>query len=154
MYITINSIRPVKDDGDWEKQSFIFSNILLHFYILPSFLLYSFLGTLQNCKKRLLASSRLSVSPSVCQHGTTQLPLDGFSRNLSVFQKYVEKIQVSLKSDMNNRYFTWRPKNTYGNISLISSWNEKFFAQNLYRNSKHNILCSLTFFLKIVPLMR
>jgi hypothetical protein len=44
----------------------------------------------------------------VCLHGTTQLPLEGFSLNLiSVyFQKSVKKIQVSLKSDKHNRYFT------------------------------------------------
>jgi hypothetical protein len=44
----------------------------------------------------------------VCPHGTPRLPLDGFSLNLiSVyFQKSVEKIQVSLKSDKHNRYFT------------------------------------------------
>jgi len=28
---------------------------------------------------------------------------------LSIFRKFVEKIQVSLKSDKNNEYFTWRP---------------------------------------------
>ena len=28
---------------------------------------------------------------------------------LSIFRKSVEKIQVSLKPDKNNRYFTWRP---------------------------------------------
>jgi hypothetical protein len=42
---------------------------------------------------------------SVCPpHGTTRLPLDGFSRNLifQYFSKFVEKIQGSLKSDKNN----------------------------------------------------
>ena len=33
----------------------------------------------QNCEKRLLASPCLSVCPSVRPHGTTRLPLDGFS---------------------------------------------------------------------------
>jgi len=28
---------------------------------------------------------------------------------LRFFEKYVEKVQVSLKSDEHNRYFTWRP---------------------------------------------
>ena len=37
---------------------------------------------MQNREKRLLASSSLSVYPSVCAHGTTQLPLDEFSLNL------------------------------------------------------------------------
>ena len=37
---------------------------------------------------------------------------DGFSWNLifeKIFRNFIEKIQVSLKSDKNNRYFTWRP---------------------------------------------
>jgi hypothetical protein len=31
------------------------------------------------------------------------------------------KVQVSLKSDNKNGYFTWRPMYIYGNISLDSS---------------------------------
>jgi hypothetical protein len=44
---------------------------------------------------------------SVCPHGTTWLPLDGFSQNLILeyFKKSVKKVQVSLKSDNNNGYF-------------------------------------------------
>jgi hypothetical protein len=38
---------------------------------------------------------------------------------LSIFRKFVEIIQVSLKSDKNNGYFTWRPMYIYDNISLI-----------------------------------
>jgi hypothetical protein len=38
---------------------------------------------------------------------------------LSVFQKSVKKIQVWLKSDKSNGYFTWRPMCIY--ISLNSS---------------------------------
>jgi hypothetical protein len=40
---------------------------------------------------------------------------------LSIFRKSVEKIQVSLKSDKNNGYFTWRPMYIYDYISLNSS---------------------------------
>ena len=40
---------------------------------------------------------------------------------LSVFRKFVEKIQVSLKSENNNWYFTQKPKYIYDNISLNSS---------------------------------
>ena len=36
----------------------------------------------QNCEKRLLVASCLSVRPSVCPHGKTGLPLDGVSWNL------------------------------------------------------------------------
>jgi hypothetical protein len=52
----------------------------------------------------------VSTRPSVHLHGTTRLPLDGFSLNLifQYFFKSVEKIQVSFKSHKNNWYFTWR----------------------------------------------
>jgi len=40
---------------------------------------------------------------------------------LSISRKYVEKIQVSLKSDKNSRYFTWIPMDIYGNVSLSSA---------------------------------
>jgi hypothetical protein len=35
---------------------------------------------------------------------------------LSIFRKYVEEIQVSLKSYKYNGYFTWRPRYIYDNI--------------------------------------
>jgi len=40
---------------------------------------------------------------------------------LRIFRESVEKIQVSLKSDKNNRHFTWRPIHICYQISLISS---------------------------------
>jgi len=75
---------------------------------------------LKDCEKGLLALSCLSI----LQHGTTQLPMLGFSRHLIfeyfsmttrkqqkekekkiiIFRKSVEKIQVSLKSGKNNAY--------------------------------------------------
>ena len=69
---------------------------------------------LQNCEKRLLASSCLSISPSVCPHGTVLLRLDGLSWNLIFedFSKTVEKIQFSLRYHKNNRYCTWRATGT------------------------------------------
>jgi hypothetical protein len=39
---------------------------------------------------------------------------------LNIFRKSVEKVQVWLKSNKNNGYFTWRPTYIYDNISLIS----------------------------------
>jgi hypothetical protein len=37
------------------------------------------------------------------------------------FENLVDKIQVSLKSDKNSRYFTQRRKYIYDNVSLNSS---------------------------------
>jgi hypothetical protein len=50
---------------------------------------------------------------------------------LLVFRKSVHKIQVSLKPDKNNGYFTWRPIYIYSNISLNSPQNENCFRQKL-----------------------
>ena len=57
-----------------------------------------FVARSQISGKRLLSSSCLSV----CPHGTTRLPLQGFSCNfkyLKIFRNSVQKIQVPLKSD-------------------------------------------------------
>ena len=65
------------------------------------------LGALAQLQK-ITISFVMPVHPFVHPHGTTRLPLDGFSWNL-IFEsvlKIVEKIQVSLKSDKNNGYFT------------------------------------------------
>jgi hypothetical protein len=47
--------------------------------------------------------------PSVSPHGTTRLPLDGFSWNLIFEDLYIEKTQVPLKLGKDIRNLTWRP---------------------------------------------
>jgi hypothetical protein len=50
------------------------------------------------------------VCRSICPHGTTRLPLDGFSWNLTFedfFPECVQKIQIRLKFDK-KRHFMWR----------------------------------------------
>ena len=42
----------------------------------------------------------------MCPHKITWFPLEGFSRNLSVFGESFKKIQVSLKTDKNNGFIT------------------------------------------------
>ena len=82
-------------------------------------------------KKRLLSSSCLScclcisVRPSVRPYGTTRLPLSEFYEisSLSIFGKFVEKIQVLLTFEDNNWYFTPRPIYIFGHISLSYSYN-------------------------------
>jgi len=39
----------------------------------------------------------------------------------SIFRKFIDKIQASLKSAKNNEYFTWRPIYVNDNISLNSA---------------------------------
>jgi len=93
------------------RSCFIFSLLLfpLHFYVC-----------LQNCEKWLLALSRLSI----LLHGTTCSHWMDFPEilHVSIFQKSViTKIQVLLKSDNHNRYFTWRLMHVYVNTSLSYS---------------------------------
>jgi hypothetical protein len=60
----------------------------------------------QFCEKRLLSSSCLSVClfapvrPSVYPHGTTHLPLDGFSLNL-IFEDFVDSLTRKFKLRLN-----------------------------------------------------
>ena len=63
-----------------------------------------FLGAVVKFPKQTVASA----CPPVCPHGTTQLPVEDFHEilYLCIFRKSVEKIQVSLKSDRNNGYYT------------------------------------------------
>ena len=77
----------------------------------------------QNCEKQILASSCLSVRPSISPHGTTRLP----SRTdfheiwyLRILRKYAGDIQVSLRSGTNNWYFRRTLIYVY-DISLKSS---------------------------------
>ena len=72
----------------------------------------------QNCGKWLLTSLCLSVY--VEQRGCHWTDFCEIWC-LSIFWKSVEKIQVSLKSDKNNGYFTWRSICIFYNVSLISS---------------------------------
>jgi len=46
---------------------------------------------------------------SFCPYGITRLPLDAFSWIRNIFWRSLQEIQVSLQSDKNGGYFTWRP---------------------------------------------
>ena len=101
---------------------------------------------LSNREKQLLASSRLSVRPSAWN---TSAPtgrifikcyISAFFENLS------KKIKVSLKSDKNNGYFTWRPAYIYDNISLNSLFQTKVaekvqthFLWNNFFSENHSV---------------
>ena len=80
---------------------------------------------LQNLQK-VSINFVISVCLSVCPpKRTEQLGFQWKDCNeiwyLRIFRKSVYKIQVSLKSDKNNGYFTWIPKYMYDKISLHSS---------------------------------
>jgi hypothetical protein len=48
----------------------------------------------------------------------------------NIFLNFLEKIPVSIKSDMKNVYFVGRPMYVYANILPDYSWNEKYLRQN------------------------
>jgi len=86
----------------------------------------------QSCEKR-----PLSFVTSVHPRGTTWFPLDGLSWNLIfeyILKKFVERIQVLLKSNRNNGYFTWRPIYIFYHISLCSSRMRNVSDRNCRRN--------------------
>ena len=76
------------------------------FVVVCLTMFYQFLDAFAKLRKAIIS---FVISLAVCPHGTTRLPLDGFSWNL-IFEnfvlKYVEKIQLSLKSGKNSGYFT------------------------------------------------
>jgi hypothetical protein len=89
------------------------------------------LGAFAKLRKATI-SSIMSVCPSVRMEQLGSHWTDFYETlYLSIFLKSVEKIQVSLKFGKNNGYFTWRPVYIYDNISLNSSYNEKYFRQKL-----------------------
>ena len=80
----------------------------------------------------------MSVHPSVDPHATTRLLLSEF---LWIFIRMegelesVEKSQVSLKQDKNNRQFAWRPTSIY--ITLNYSRDNRSFRRKSQTKSKH-----------------
>jgi hypothetical protein len=65
---------------------------------------------------------------------------------LIIFRKSVEKIQLSLKSDKNNGYFTWRLIYIFDHISLISFRMRNFSEKSCCQNQNTHNLCPLIFF--------
>ena len=91
----------------------------------------AFQERLQNFENRLLSSSCLSVRTEQLGSHCKDFHEIWF---LNIFKKKcVEKVQMSLKSDKNNTYFTLRKLYIYTNISPNSSQNYKCSRQTLYR---------------------
>jgi hypothetical protein len=108
---------------------------------------HNFWARPQNFEKRLLASSCLSVRPSVRmeQLGSHWTDFQEILY-LSIFRKPVEKIQVSLKSYKNKGYFTRRLLDfliiSHSALLRMRNVSEK----KVVEKTKRHILCSITFF--------
>jgi len=92
----------------------------------------------KNCEKRLVASSCLFLNSSASDNSAITGRIFMKFDILVFFEKTVENIQVTLKYNKNNGYFTWMPMYICDNtsISLDSSWNQKYFRQDLLRKLK------------------
>ena len=97
----------------------------------------SFVGCLGAFTKLWKATVKfvMSVCPSVCVSVCPSIRMKQFGSHrtdfdeiwyLSFFWKSFKEVQVSLKANKNDRYFTWR-FHIYDHILLNSSYNEKFF---------------------------
>ena len=108
----------------------------------------------QNGVKRLLASSWLSVCPSVRKEQFGSLCTDFHEIWYgSTFRKSVEKIQVSLKSLKNNGTLN----EDHYTVLIISRWiilRMRNFSDRFVEKIKRHNLCSVTFLTKIAPFLR
>ena len=75
----------------------------------------AFLGAFTKLRKATVASSYPSVLIQLLGSHLTDFDKTWY---LSLFRKYVGKIQVSLKSDETDAYFIWRRFQMYGSVSL------------------------------------
>jgi len=112
----------------------------------------SFWARSQSCETRLLASSYLSVRPSVgvslSPHEIGPHKADFHEISYSgIFRKYVEQIQVSFKSDINSGSLP-----EYLNLFVISRSNMhrmRNVSDTIVEKPKHaRILCSISFYFK------
>ena len=100
----------------------------------------------QICEKRLTASSCLFVRLSVRMEQLSSHWTDFHEIwYLSIFRTSVENIQASLKSDRNNRHFTWRPIYIC-DLSCLILLEWEIFQTRLVEKIKTHILCSINSF--------
>ena len=110
----------------------------------------------KNCEKRLLASSCPSVCSSVSasvrtgQLGSHWTDCDE-TWYLTLFRKSVQENQISLKSDENNGYFTWRRFDIFDAIPLHSFIMENVLDKFVEKIKTHFMFDNL--FPKITPFM-
>jgi len=63
---------------------------------------------------------------------------------LSISRKTIQNVQVSLKCDNNNRYFTWRPMYILSYLAQVFlEW--EIFEPKIVEEIKTHILCSVPY---------
>jgi hypothetical protein len=123
LYIVKSSLKTSRPNDKRICYVFIIYRIWLvaQMWTNPIRVLLQFLGAFAKFRKATI-SVVMSVCLSVPRHGTTRLPLDGFSLNLIFedFWKCVEKNSSFIKIWQEKRVLKWRPIYIY-DISFISS---------------------------------
>ena len=109
------SVAVLTERGIWILTRFSSDNIF-YFYVIYIILCKRFLGAFAKSRKAAIGFV-MSVLPRHLGYHWTDFH---DTRYLRIFRKSTDKIQVSLKSDKSNGYFTWRPMCLY-DISLNSS---------------------------------
>jgi len=124
----------------------------VHCRIIDMTYFATFWARSQNCGKWLVASWCLSVRMEHLSSHRTDFHDIWY---LSIFRKNVEKIRVSLKSDKNNKYFTWRPFSILSRSFLLGmrNFSDKSCAENQNTHFMFNLFF-FPFFSKIMPFMK
>jgi hypothetical protein len=104
------------------------------------FFFFTSLALLQNCKKWILPLSRLPVHVEQLGFHWTDFHEIWY---LCIFRKSAKKIQVTIKSDKNNGYFTWGRRCGYEYLAeLLLAW--EMYQKQVVAKIKTHILCSVT----------
>jgi len=99
----------------------------------------------QNCERRLLASSCLSVRTSIRKNNWAPTGWIFIILDIWGYFKHVEQVQYSLKSNNNSGCFMWRPIHIFFIYrSILLQW--KMFKKKLYRKSKQTFYTQWMFF--------
>jgi len=135
---------------------FDFYRILVVSFVQSDVKMVLFSAPSQNCEKWLLASSCLSVRPSVSME---QLGFHWTDFHkiwyLKVLKKSVEKIQVSLKSDKNRGYFYMKTNIHFFITSRSFFLRMRNVSDKSCKENQNTKFGSVTFFFsKIVKFMR
>jgi hypothetical protein len=118
-----------------------------------NFIFRTFLGAFAKLRKANI-SFVMSVRPSISMQNLGSHRTDFLEIwYLNIFRKIVEKIQVSLKSDKNNGYFTRRPLHIFI-ISRLFFLRMRTVSDKSCTGDPNTHFVSNNFFSKIVPFMR
>ena len=102
-----------------------------------------FLGAFEKLRKTTtIFVVCLSVRPSAWNNSSTTGRIFMKFDIWLFFESLFENFQRSLKSEKNDRYFTWKSVYFYDIISLNSSCNEKYFRQNCRKNPNTYLMSS------------